>query len=114
MVALRSSGQGNYKLTWQGATVRNAIDSAVQEAMDNLAEEIRAYLQATLHRITSRMANESFAEVEVRGGKRTLSLGSDAPYTIYHELRYHPQLRETADLFAPQVTPRIQAALRKV
>ncbi len=114
MVALRSSGKGRYKLTWQGATVKQAIDSALDAALEALAQEIRAYLQANLHRITGRMAAESFAEVEVRGGKRTLSLGSDAPYTIFHELRYHPQLRETADIFAPQVTPRIQQALRRV
>ncbi len=111
MVSLRQSGSGTLKFTWQGATVKQQINADVNRALNDLASEIRAFMQGYLHEITGRMKRESFAYVEIRGGKRTLVVGSDAPYTLFHELRYHAQFREIADTFAPKVTPTLQKAL---
>lgn len=122
MVAIRSSGGPGrgVKLTWQGATVFAKVDAGVQSALDDLAKEIEATLHRELHRYPKhkehQMADEAFAKVTVSGTKRTLSLGSDAPYTYWHEegtsnFEGHPQIREIADRYAPQITPRLRAAL---
>lgn len=109
MVATTSS---DYKLTWRGATVLREIDSRVDEAMERLKDEVQSYLTSNLHRYTGQMADESFAEIEVvRGKKRKLVAGSDAPHTLFHEIRYHAQLRETLDIFAPKLSQYIREAL---
>lgn len=110
MVAYATS---NYKLTWRGATVLRQIDANIDQAMENLRDDIEQYLQSNLHRWTGQMADESFAELTYETGKkRTLRVGSDAPHTLYHEFRYHPQLREALDMWAPKMTQYLQAAFR--
>lgn len=107
-----SRGSG-YKLTWRGGVVLKEIDSNIDSAMSNLQSDILNYLQTNLHRYTGQMADEAFAELSIESGKkRVLRVGSDAPHTIYHELRYHPQLREALDEWAPKVTQYLQAAFR--
>jgi len=103
----------NYKLTWRGAIVLKTINDDINRAMENLRQDIEQYLHSNLHKWTGQMADEAFAELTiVTSGKRTLSVGSDAPHTLYHEFRYHPQLREALDIWAPKVTQYLQAALR--
>lgn len=104
----------NYKFTWRGATVLREINSNVDRAMVRLQREVLAYLKTNLHEYTGQMRREAFAEVRAEtGGKRTLVAGSDAPHTLFHEFRYHPQLRETLDTFAPKVTQYLQDAFRE-
>lgn len=111
-VGSRSSG-GGYKFTWRGATVRREVDDNVQRAMEQLQKDILAYLHSTLHVYTGQMNAMAFAEIKVEtGGKRTLVAGSDAPHTLFHETRYHPQLRETLDEFAPRVSEYMRAAFK--
>lgn len=107
-----SRGSG-YKLTWRGSTVLREIDESIDSAMRDLQSDILNYLQTNLHRYTGQMADEAFAELTVESGKRrVLRVGSDAPHTIFHELRYHPQLREALDEWAPKVSAYIRQALR--
>lgn len=116
MVALRTTGRGALTHTWQGATVTQAVDRAVEAALAGRAAAARAALSSELHRDSGQMAEQSFAEVGVSGGKRQLRLGSAAPHTAYHELgtsNYpaHPQIRAIADRIAPTISPAIRAAL---
>jgi HK97 gp10 family phage protein len=96
--------------------VLRRLDAAITAGLEAEAQEVRQDLQASIHKITGRMARESFADVEVRGGKRTLVLGSDAPYAAYEELgtsrrEGHPVIRQTADQHAPHITQRIAQAV---
>jgi hypothetical protein len=118
MPALRRSGGpgGRTQFQWQGATVARQVTAAVQTALANEASEIRADLQASLHKVTGRMAAESFAEVSVAGTKRTLRLGSDAPYSVFEEEGTsqrpgHHVIRTVADRHTPHITPAIRAAM---
>jgi hypothetical protein len=114
MAALRRSGQhGSVVFTWQGATVARAVEGAVSAALE---AEVRGDLQGSLHVITGRMARESFADVTVAGRKRTLRLGSTAPYAIYEEQGTsrragHHVIRSVADRHVSHVSGRIRAAL---
>ena len=58
------------------------------------------------------MADEAFAVVEVVGDRIVIRAGSDSPHTIYHELRYHPQLRQAMDVWAPKISAAVRAAAR--
>lgn len=117
MAALRRSGGAGrrFKFVWQGATVFQQIDAAIAQALEDEAKEIRLDLLASLHKITGRMAAESFAEVSVAGTKRQLALGSDAPYSVYEELGTsrrpgHHVIRSVADRHAGHITQRLKAA----
>lgn len=116
MAVFRSSGRGALKLAWQGATVERQLVAGVDQALKEEAAEIRADLFTSLHKITGRMANESFAEVSVAGTKRTLRLGSDAPYSIFEEedtsqRAGHHVIRTVAQRHVGHITPRLKAAL---
>lgn len=116
MVALRQSGgpfgRTSYRMTWEGSRVRAAIEANLRGDMERLASDLEAYLHATLHRDTGEMASKAFARVEVVGDRIVIRAGSDAPHTIWHELRYHPQLRQTLDSFAPKISQYIRNAAR--
>lgn len=118
MAALRPSGGPGraFKFTWQGATVLRQIEAAVDQALKAEAAEIHADLEASLHKVTGRMAAESFADVTVAGTKRTLRLGSEAPYSIYEEegtsqRAGHHVIRTVADRHVSHITPAIKSAL---
>ncbi len=103
----------NYKFTWRGATVYRQVTQNVDDAMENLRRDVLAYLHQTLHIYTGEMNEQAFAELEVvTGKKRKLVVGSDSEHTLFHEFRYHPQLRETMDEWAPKVSQYLQAAFR--
>lgn len=120
-MALTRTGQGPIRFQWRGATYAKEVDAAVAEAMNNLAEEVADWLYNNLHRypphVDHQLAERSYARVGVFGGKRGLHAGSDAPYTIYHEVggggyEPHPQLREAMDMFKFRVTPAIRSAMQ--
>lgn len=118
MAVFRPSGGAGraFKLQWQGATVLRRIEAGVQKALDAEAAEIHADLQESLHKVTGRMARESFAEVTVSGTKRTLRLGSDAPYSVFEEQGTsqrpgHHVIRTVADRHVGHITPRLKAAV---
>lgn len=116
MAVFRQSGRGSVKLIWQGATVSRQVEQAIQQAMAEEAAEVRADLRASLHKITGRMAAESFADVTVSGTKRQLALGSDVPYAIFEEQGTsqrpgHHVIRSVADRHVPHITPRLRAAI---
>lgn len=122
MATVRSAGgpygRGNFRQTWQGAQVLRAWEAQIQDGMDRLADEIEDELVSTLHRVSGEMADNAFASVEVRGGKRTISAGSTAEHTAYHELgtstfEGHPQIREVIDRAAPRLTQTIAAARKR-
>jgi hypothetical protein len=122
MVALRRAGGPGqqFRYTWQGGRIAAQLQAAIAQGMEDEAKEIAEDLKATLHRWPESpihyLAEDSFAVVEVRGGRRTLVLGSDAPYTVYHELEpdNHPQIREMADKHAPHITQRIKEAAARI
>ena len=96
---------------WNGAAVAEEIDRATGEAMHDLAADILPYLVSTLHRWSGAMAEASYVEVGLYDEGWVIHAGSDVAHAIWHELRYHPQLRQTMDRFAPLIGPTIQAHL---
>lgn len=103
----------HYRLQWRGATVQRQVSANVTAAANAMAKDILDYLHTNLHVYKDIMRPGAFAEVIVETGKRRIvRAGSDAPHTIFHELRYHPQLRETLDLFAPKVSQYLRTAFR--
>ena len=119
MVATRSAGgpygRGPFRLTWRGGRVLEEIRAQVEDGLKAEAREIEDDLHSTLHRVTGEMADEAFADVEVRSGRRVIAAGSNAEHTLYHELGTptfggHPQIRQIIDRHAPHVTQAIAAA----
>lgn len=116
MVAVRQaggpSGRGSYRFRWDGARVVSQVTAQAQSAADDLARDLEAYLRANLHRDTGQMADESFADVSVSGSRIVIRAGSDAGHTLFHELVYHPQLRQTMDEWAPKIASYLRAKMR--
>jgi len=128
MVVVRQAGtggiagsRGSFRFTWRGAAVANALDDAMQTAMEETAVEARTMAQGIVHVITGTLRASIFADVDARGasGRRTLVLGAHAPYAIFEELGTssrpgHPYLRPVMDRIAPKLTERLRAAVRSV
>jgi hypothetical protein len=116
MVAVRQAGgprgRGGFRLRWDGSRLRAQVSTDLQGAMQRMAADLESYLRSTLHRDTGEMAEEAFATVEVRGDRIAIRAGSNAPHTFYHEVKYHPQLRETMDVWAPRLADAIRAIAR--
>jgi hypothetical protein len=110
-VAGGPGGRGSARFTWQGATVQRVWEAQIQAGLEAEAAEIRADLQASIHIQSGEMRRQSFAEVAVRGTKRTIVAGSGVSYAIYEEAR-HPQIRMVIDRHAPHVTQKIAAQRR--
>ncbi len=117
-VAQRSSGgpggRTSFRQTWEGSRVRAQITSGVNQAMSQMANDLEDYLHATLHRDSGEMADKAFATVEAVGDRIVVRAGSDAEHTVYHEFRYHPQLRSSMDIWAPKISAYVRAAARRV
>jgi hypothetical protein len=96
-------------MTWEGATVQRAWEAQIAAGMEAEASEIEADLKSSIHMISGEMRRQAFAEVGVRGGKRTIVAGSGVDYAVYEEAR-HPQIRLVVDRHAPHVTRQIAAA----
>jgi hypothetical protein len=116
VVTRRASGPGKYTLRWEGATVLKHLEEAARAGMEAEKRHVEAAEQSELHVWTGEMKEKSFAIVEVRGTKRVLLVGSDAPHTIYHEERAtnytpHPQFHQLMDQHAPHVTQEIRKAV---
>lgn len=116
MVAVRQaggpSGRGAFRFRWDGARFLASVRAETQAAMEQLAADLEAYLHANLHRDSGEMADKAFATVEVRGERIVIRAGSEAGHTLYHEVLYHPQLRQAMDLWAPKIAAAIRAAAR--
>lgn len=104
-------GTVTYTFEWKGQEVRAEVEKAARATMDELASDIEGYLHATLHRWTGEMADKAYAYVETVPNGYLLHAGSDTDHTWWHEVRYHPQLRQTMDRFAPTIGPRLKAHL---
>lgn len=105
-------GRGGFRFSWNGSRVVGQITANVQNAAEALARDLEAYLHATLHRDTGEMADRAFAVVSVSGTRIVVRAGSDAAHTVYHEFRYHPQLRQAMDLWAPKIAAYLRSAMR--
>jgi hypothetical protein len=107
-------GQGaRYTFDWRGdATYRFVVNDVIRE-MESLAALLEGYLHGELHRATGDMADNAYARVEVRGDLIIIRAGSESDHTIYHELRYHPQLRQTMDVWAPRIAANVKAAINR-
>lgn len=120
-----SAASGNASgltFTWRGGRVVQIVTQALADEMEQQRSDIEATLRRELHRYPShtehRLADEAFAEVTVRSGRRTLTAGSRAPYTAFHELgtstfEGHPQIREIMDRFIPVLLPRIRRRIQE-
>lgn len=113
MVAVTTAGgpggRGSFRLTWEGATVQRAWGAEILAGLEAEATEILADLRTSIHMQTGDMRRAAFAEVAVRGTKRTIVAGSAVDYAVYEEAR-HPQIRAVVDRHAPHVTRKIAAA----
>lgn len=110
-------GRGAHRQTWQGATVLQQWLRQIEAGMEAEAKEILADLKSSIHVVSGEMRDKAFAEVEVRGTKRTIAAGSAAEHAAYEELGTsrrpgHPVIRRTIDQHAPHVTQKIAAARR--
>lgn len=108
-------GRGRFRQTWQGATVLQQWLGQVQDGLAAEAAELLADLRASIHVESGEMRDKAFAEVEVRGTKRTLTAGSAAEHAAYEELGTsrrpaHPVIREVMDRHQSHITQKIAAA----
>ena len=116
MVAVTQGRLGNrtgYTFRWQGDQTRRKVAEAVLSDMESVAALIEGYLRSTLHRITGDMADKSYAEVDQQGNRIILRFGSDSDHAFWHEVRWHPQIRQTADVWIPKLIAQIRAAMAR-
>lgn len=99
---------GIFHYTSRFPIVMQQIDDATASMMRQLGQDILIWLRTNLHRWTGEMAREAFAEVFAESGEIRVRFGSDTDHTFWHEVVYHPQMRECADLFGPQIGERLQ------
>lgn len=99
---------------WHPETVERATDRALQATALELADDIEAYLHATLHRWTGEMADKAYGIAQRTATGWLIRGGSDTDHTFWHEVRYHPQLRQTMDVFSRQIGERVAQHLRQV
>lgn len=116
-----AGARGSGRFTWRGAEVANALEQALQDAMQETAVEAKSEAQAICPVDTGLLRSSIFADVDARGGshRRTLVLGADAPYALYVILgtsRAPAQdfIRPVMDRIAPKLTQRLRAAVRSV
>jgi hypothetical protein len=57
------------------------------------------------------MAEKAYGREERTPTGYRVVAGSDTDHTFWHEVRYHPQLRQCMDLFSVQMGPRLKAKL---
>lgn len=106
-------GRGGYRYTWRGGRVRQDVLGALDAAFDTASTRAKAEAQARAHVWTGQMQAEVFATAEVRGGRRALVVGSNAPHTVYEVAKGgdHDFLRPTIDSVAPQLAPMLRAEI---
>jgi HK97 gp10 family phage protein len=116
-----AGARGSTRFTWRGAEVANALDQAMQDAMQATAIEAKAEAQALCPVDTGLLRSSIFADVDATGGshRRRLVLGADAPYAAYVILGTSRQaaqdfIRPVIDRIAPQLTARLREAVRSV
>jgi HK97 gp10 family phage protein len=128
MVAIRQAGtpgiagpRGSFRMTWRGAEVAQALDDAVQTAMQETAEAAKAAAEERCPVDTGLLKSSIFAQVDAPGAsaRRTLTVGADAPYAAYVELgtsrmAAQPFIRPAVDAEAPRLTERIRAAIGSI
>jgi hypothetical protein len=116
MAVISQGGSGGgVRFEWRGATVLKAWEDQIQAGMQAEAAEVLDDLRNSIHVQSGDMRDEAFAEVEVRGTKRTLRAGSASDHAIYEELGTsrrpgHPQIRGVMDRHIPHVTEKIRQA----
>lgn len=109
----RSIGKrSSYKVTNRWRVLEKHVDDAAIAAAYRLKQDILTYLYANLHRWTGEMADRAFVEVYFQGGRIVVRFGSHAEHTFWHEVRYHPQIRETADIWLPKIGQLIRDEIR--
>lgn len=124
MPAIRQSGapgttsRGSTRFEWRGATVVNALEQAMQDAMDATAQAAADAARERCPVDTGLLPDSIYAQVDARGGsaRRTLTVGADAPYAQWVELGTsrapaQPFLRPAVDAEAPRLTERLRAAM---
>lgn len=112
MATVRSSGgpgRGAFTQEWRGAAVLESWKEQIGTGVQELAADILADLQQTIHEESGEMRRQAFAEVSVDATKRTIRAGSAVDYAAFEEHK-HPQIRAVIDRQAPKLTQRIAAA----
>lgn len=116
-----AGSRGSTRFEWRGAQVANALEQAMQDAMDATAEAVRTAAQAQCPVDTGLLRSSVYADVDAKGGsaRRTLTVGADAPYAAFVELGTsrtpaQPFLRPAVDAEAPRLTERLRAAMGQV
>lgn len=100
-------GRGTYAFQWNAVNLEALVQRAALETMQEIATDLRAWFLANLHRWSGEMAEQSYARVELQPQGLVIHAGSRSDHTYWHEVRYHPQLRQAQDLFAPQMRIRL-------
>jgi HK97 gp10 family phage protein len=116
-----AGSRGSTRFTWRGAAVANALEDALQQAMQETAVEAQTEARSLAPVVTGLLRSSIFAQVDARGasGRRTLTLGADAPYAAYVILGTSRQsgqdfIRPVIDRIAPKLTERLRAAVSRV
>lgn len=100
-----------YTFTWDASQLESAVDRAVEATALELASRIETYLHATLHRWTGAMAAAAYGRASRTATGWLIRGGSDTDHTFWHEVRWHPQLRQALDLWGPEIGPTLQKHL---
>lgn len=106
-----SVGGSSYTFVWHAERLQSRVDIAVGAAAERLAAEVQEWLRSNLHRYTGEMAENAYGRMDRTPTGFRITGGSDTDHTFYHEVRYHPQLRQCLDLFAPTMGARVREAL---
>lgn len=116
MVAVTQGRLGSrrgYTFTWVGDEMRRKVAEAVLRDVESFAALLEGYLRANLHRDSGDMADQAYVEVDTQGATILIRAGSDSDHTFWHEVKYHPQLRQAFDIWAPKLAATVRAAIRR-
>lgn len=105
------TGRSTFNFEWDAQQVEQVVVIGIGRMMDKLAADTEAWLRANLHEYTGEMRAKSYAHNERTSQGFAVHAGSDTDHTFWHEVRYHPQLRQCMDLFAPTMGLRLREEL---
>lgn len=109
----RLGNRTTYRFRWAEPAVARKVAENVLSDIESFAALLEGYLRSELHVWTGEMRDRAYVEVDTKGDTILIRAGSDAEHTFWHEVRYHPQLRQAMDIWAPKLAATIRAALRR-
>lgn len=105
-------GPQGFRQVWNGGRVRQQVQDVEDAVFDTMAQRARDLAQSLAHVWTGEMQEEVFADVERRGPRIRLDVGSRAPHTVYEVSKggdHAAFIWDTVDSLATQIAPLLRA-----